>query len=120
MIEAWHVGGVLHNANPGVRHTPGTVIDIYDVKGMTAEVQQRAEQWLKRQLGKRYDFGSVFRFLSRDEKDWSACEWFCSELVMEALMHGGIKLLNIESHKVSPEVLSWSPLLKLSNTVVTD
>ena len=78
-----------------------------------------AVRWLESQIGKRYDYRSVLRFVSRrpaDEND----AYFCSELVFRYFEEGGLRLLRgIEAHDVSPRDLSLSPYLYYQDTVRT-
>jgi uncharacterized protein YycO len=68
-------------------------------------------QFLLSQVGKRYDYASIFRFLTR-EKSLNNNRWFCSELVFAAFAAGGIRLLNCqEPYKISPALLALSPYL---------
>lgn len=69
--------------------------------------------WLQRQVGKRYDWASVAKFLSRRKADLADADrrWFCSELAMEAFRAVGRELLRAPGWKVSPAALSWSPAL---------
>ena len=48
-----------------------------------------ADEWLTRQIGKRYDLTGVLGFLAW--RDWSTDEsWYCSELAAMWLMMGGV------------------------------
>lgn len=111
VIEAWHVGGVRHNANPFLCHTSGTTVDVYDFKQplSTAE-HDRIESFLLSHCGRSYDFLGVFRFLTRDncEPSNGKLKWFCSELVAEACADAGRRLLRAPSHQLSPGHLAWS------------
>jgi uncharacterized protein YycO len=118
IIESWHRGGVLKNASLGMRHDPQTEVDIYSVTGLNRMQNASVLEFMENQLGKKYDFLSVARFISRREVDDQE-KWFCSELVMAAFHHAASPLLNVASHKVSPEVLSWSPRLKFEFTTTT-
>lgn len=118
IIEAWQDGGVLHNAHIGMRHSPDTEVDIYEIPKLTKEQSIKAFNFLKEQCGKRYDFLGVARFLSRREVD-NKNKWFCSELAAAGLAYAGYPLLNTKPRKISPTVLSWSPLTKHVETVFT-
>jgi uncharacterized protein YycO len=68
-------------------------------------------QFLLNQVGKKYDYSSIFRFLTR-EKAHNDRRWFCSELVFAAFAAGGCRLLNCqEAYKISPALLALSPYL---------
>ena len=116
-IEAWHKGGVVCHPDWGHIHTPGTEIDLFEVK-MSDLQRSVITDFLRTQLGKKYDFGAILGFLTRCGKERLG-KWFCSELVFCAFQEAGIDLLcRIEPHKVSPGRLSTSPLLTLVDTLV--
>lgn len=72
------------------------------------------ERFLLDELDKSYDYGSVLRFVSREQAARrDSGKWFCSELVFAALQKGGLNLLSrIEPWAVSPGLLAYSPYLK--------
>ena len=74
---------------------------------ITAEQARDMRDWLDDQVGKRYDWGSVLRFVSRRQSRRKAAEvWFCSELVFAAFAHVDIDLLaRTEPWEVSPSLL---------------
>jgi hypothetical protein len=116
-IEAWHKGGVRHTRHWSMDHTPGTPIDLFEVKGLTAEQRAGIESFLLSQVGKRYDYRGVTRFVTRlppvDQMD----RWFCSVLVFMAVASVRAPLLaRIPSHKVNPTLLSYAPDLRLTGT----
>lgn len=108
IIEAWH--------NPAKVRLRGPLqnwrnVEAFDVEGMTAEQWQDAVVWLQLQIGKKYDFGGVARFVTRWRKPKDD-KWFCSELVYQAVLEAGLPLLaRVSASQVSPTVLSFSPLL---------
>ena len=109
IIEAWHKPS-------GVRIRPEvedwSKVESYEVEGMTDEQWEKAESFLLDQLGKKYDFNAIGRFLTRWRKDQDE-KWFCSELAFAAVKEAGIELLSrCDLAQVSPTVLSFSPLLK--------
>ena len=114
VIEAWHVGGVrlLESVEEG--HTPGTVVDCFEVY---RDYDNNAiEGWLLRQVGQDYDFTAIARFMSRRNHPVNG-KWFCSELVAEAFRIGGLDLLRrIPPSHISPRDLSLSPLLRYVET----
>jgi len=106
VLEAWQ--------GSGVRITElddWTGVDRYFVEGMTAHQWTVALEFMRRQLGKGYDYWAICRFVSRKmmpEND----RWFCSELVFAGLLHAGVTpLARINAAAVSPGMLSLSPLL---------
>lgn len=111
IIEAWHKPNRVRLRGP---LQDWSNVDAFDVEGMDAAQWTMASSWLQQQIGKKYDFNGVFRFLSRRRKDKDD-KWFCSELVFHCVKEGGIDLLErIKGAQVSPTVLSFSPLLKPS------
>lgn len=111
IIEAWHKPAKVRLRTP---LKDWSNVEAYDVEGMTLAQWEKAIQWADQQIGKPYDFGGVFRFVTRWRKQQDE-KWFCSELVFQAVLEGGVKLLDrITCSQVSPTVLSFSPLLKKS------
>lgn len=73
--------------------------------------EQLLEEALAKEVGKRYDYCGVLRFLPR-WKSQNSNRWFCSELVFSKFKQQGLDLLNrVEAVKVSPSLLSYSPNL---------
>jgi len=120
VIEAWHVGGVRHNLTPDQDHTPGTPIDIFAVD-LTEGEREGLMEFLLAQVGKRYDYRGVLKFISRrDGRRGSQERWFCSELIFAACLEIRRPLLSrIPSRKVHPGLLAYSPLLKSMGTYTT-
>lgn len=111
VIEAWHIGGVRHAPSLMANHTPGTQVDIYTVPCAVRQ-QKVYETFLVAQIGKKYDFKSVFRFASHVSARETG-KWFCSELVTAALNEANLNpLARINPAEVSPQLLSISPELK--------
>lgn len=114
IIEAWN--------NPAKVRLRGRLsdwkdVEAYEVQGATPEQLQRAVEWAESQIGKKYDFGGVARFITRWRKKKDD-KWFCSELVFQAFKEAGISLLDrVQSSQVSPTVLSFSPLLMKSEPI---
>lgn len=106
--EAWHVGGVRRLRYAMEGHSEGTPIDVYRVDG--SYVRERVLEYLRSQVGKKYDFMSVARFLSRRKAPHND-KLFCSEYVMQAFAYGGLDLLHGKPSEMSPRDLSISPLL---------
>jgi hypothetical protein len=80
------------------------------------EPDERARMisFLDAQVGKRYDWASVLRFVSRRKTDpfQATRRWFCSELAHAAWTVGtGIPLLRLPSSEISPGLLAASPFL---------
>jgi len=114
VIEAWHKGGVRRLDSPFDGHSEKTLIDVYKVDD--TYYPEIVEDFLKQQIGKKYDFRSVLRFMTRIKaKDND--KWFCSELVVEAFRRGGIDLLKGPAGMLSPRDLGISPHLTKLDTM---
>jgi uncharacterized protein YycO len=111
IIEAWHKPAKVRLRGP---LQSWANVEAFEVEGMDAAQWAEAIAWAEKQIGKKYDFGGVLRFLTRWRKKQDD-KWFCSELVFQAVKEGGVDLLHrIQGAQVSPTVLSFSPLLKPS------
>ncbi len=124
-----HVGisidGIIHEAREfkgviqrAAEKYDGRYFDDYKIN-ITLEQELELEKFLRRQLGKPYDYTMVLRFITRQQESRkSTGRWFCSELVFAAFQKVGINLLErCEPWEVSPVLLSLSPMLKLINIV---
>jgi hypothetical protein len=113
LIEAREFQGVRRVSWKEVMAS-GERVDLFRVKGLTAEAEKVVLEFLWEQMGKPYDYTMVARFISRrQEERESSGKWFCSELVFAALAKAGVKLLErIEPWAVSPGVLALSPRLE--------
>lgn len=121
--EAWTPGGVRHNRNTNIGHTPGTVIDLFSVKGLTVGEQDGLREFYSSQRGKPYDWRGVLMFVSRRDPANESAEqekWFCSELVFAGFLYIKRPLLaRIPAYKVYPGMLAYSPLLISAGSIVT-
>lgn len=114
VIEAWHIGGVAHNKSFRTVHTKGTPVDVFSINKPFDEIE--AEAFLLEQIGKKYDFGSIARFMSRRDEPHDD-KWFCSELSLDGIAKGGLNLLErIPFSHVSPGQEITSPFLGLIET----
>lgn len=107
VIEAWHVGGVSHSPDYRALHSSGTMVDVFIVdkdfdKSLT-------ENFLQKQIGKKYDYSAVLRFISRRDEP-ADDRWFCSELVFAAMP---FLLNNISPSYTTPRDVTMSPYLSL-------
>jgi len=85
-------------------------IDMYDVRGMTPEMWSVAIEFCRKQLGMKYDWWSVLRFVDKVPARENG-RFFCSELVHKAISEAGIRILErIPSAEVAPAHLGISPL----------
>ena len=120
--EAWTRGGLLHNASLWSVHTPGTIVDLFDVDGLTDAQRLLVADWFERHEGAPYDFASIFGFITRKFMDGNPSGLFCSEAVYAALEYAGRPLLRstepapTEAWQVDPSMLLRSPLLKWVGT----
>jgi uncharacterized protein YycO len=91
-----------------------TQVVVFDVE-TTPEQDVIITDFLKSQIGKGYDYWNIVGFVTHATKEGRKGydRWFCSELVFAAFQKAGINLLErVEAWKVSPTILSYSPLLK--------
>jgi uncharacterized protein YycO len=128
VIEAWK-GGVRLAESMSTNHSKGTVVDIFKLKTpMRPEQEKRIASFLVSQLGKKYDYWNVARFIpvvrllmpKPAPSIWTRTHVFCSELALEAFSDGGIKLLErCPYHEVPPRDVPRSPLLMAERSVIT-
>jgi uncharacterized protein YycO len=110
ILESWQGDGVRVKT---LKNWDG--IDIFHVAGISDDDWEYIIQYAKQQVGKKYDYRAIVRFITRKKLE-SNDRWFCSELVFESLSQAGIKLLDrIDSSEVSPSTLAISPLLTQYN-----
>ncbi|MCX6915750.1 MAG: hypothetical protein NT167_22345 [Verrucomicrobia bacterium] len=121
VIEAWQpcvrvVSGLSE------QHTPGTVVDLFEfVTPLRAREIQEIWRLALKQVGTPYDYLAVLRFVSRkaSRERWEE-KLFCSEMVFGNARDAGRELLaRTEAWRVPPDWIARSPLLRLSETVVT-
>lgn len=105
VIEAWHKGGVSQSPSYRTLHTGGTKVDVFgiDIKFDL----HRVERFLTEQIGKKYDFNAVARFISRRDEP-ADDKWFCSELVLAAMP---FLLRHIPPSHTTPRDITLSPYL---------
>jgi len=116
VFEAWHKGGVLRSRDYLAVHSPRTLVDVFRIDANFDEEKVRA--FLETQLGKKYDYHAVVRFMTR-RKVRDNDKWFCSELVASAFDVGGIDLINprIARSYLSPRDIALSPVLAFETTI---
>ena len=113
-IEAWQGTGVRQIPDPLYGHSKGTNVDVFRIDeniDVTA-----AANFLRSQLGKKYDYSSVFRFVSRRKAN-SNTKMFCSELAELAMIEGGLTLLRGNPSEHSPRDTLLSPYLLFERTI---
>ena len=95
-----------------VNEDPGVVA--FEVEGMTADQWKTACGFAAKQIGEKYDWWGIIRFVSRESMPDND-RWFCSELVFAAIQAAGVNLLErVPASEVSPGMMSFSPKLILS------
>ena len=109
--EAW-TSGVRKELTYESNHTPGTPVDFFATPA-TREQSLAIRQFLQDNLGKPYDWPAIFKFVTRRPEAAADQErWDCSEIILSACLSAALPLLaRVEPYKVSPSMLSWSPLL---------
>lgn len=115
VIEAWHRGpGVQEVDSIRVLHTSGTPCDLFEIQGDYD--QDVLCSFLREQLGAKYDWLGVARFLTRRYANVGD-RWFCSELVGAGMERAGLPLSNLEPHLLSPRDIAASVRLKKVSTI---
>jgi len=110
LYESWQTAGVRKKENWAVHDDP--TVDFFKF-AHTKDEAAVIRDFLETQLGKKYDWFSVLRFVSHTQLRPDAKEkWFCSELVTAALEAAGIKLFkNTEPCHVPPDLIKRSVVL---------
>lgn len=110
LIEALEFSGVVQNRTLQDARNEQRV-DVLEVY-VTPEQRYAALAWSKGQLGKRYDYLSILRFVTRRKNRKDNGKWFCSEFAFVAAEKAGVALLQrIPPAEVSPGHFVMSPLL---------
>jgi len=115
---------LLLESNPGGVTVTGDVQEIYNqiqeayVLTLRPELAELLDgqamiDFMRKQKGKKYDYPAAFGFLFRaKETRISKGLWFCSEIVFQTVLEGGLALLErVDAYKVSPGLLYMSPLM---------
>jgi len=99
-------------------HTAGTKVDIFSIDCTKAQVEQ-FECFLLSQVGEKYDFWAILRFLTRKPFIENS-KWFCSELIDYGLRLIEIYLqMRIESYKMPPQLVGISPIPQPIRQIIT-
>lgn len=116
MIESREFAGVRRL--PGFVPAKGEQIDLFTIECYLPNLAD-AQEWLNIQVGKKYDYGAVVRFITRQQEDRKGSgKFFCSELVFAFVRKAGLNLLErIEPWAVDPGRLSTSPYLNYESTI---
>jgi hypothetical protein len=128
VIEAWR-GGVKHSTSLSERHEPGTVVDLFAFKTpLTKDQEQKIAACLISNIGKKYSYGNVARFVPIVRLlvpkplpfGYTRTHVFCSELFLEACACGNVLLLErCNFWEIPPRDPPRSPLLYFVKTEVT-
>lgn len=125
MYEAWHrrvatvPGGVRRRVGIGAAHTLHTRVDIYELDDAFVDVDA-VRRFLAAQVGLAYDMRGVMGFVSRRDGAQRRDRWFCSELVAQACIEGGVELLaRMPPHRTHPGMLALSPRLSYLGYAIT-
>lgn len=88
-------------------------IDLFEIDCDLPNLKHGTD-WLFNQVDKKYDYGSVLRFVSRRQQSRTGSgKWFCSELAYAFVAECGLDLFRAtEPWEVHPSFLSRSPFLK--------
>lgn len=110
LYESWQTAGVRKKINWSVSDDP--TVDFFKFAHTKAEADA-IRSFAESQLGKKYDWLGVVRFVSRTQLRPDAKEkWFCSEFVTAALAAAGIDLFkNTEPNEVPPDLIKRSVVL---------
>lgn len=76
-----------------------------DIKCVNIHDEAPVKKWLDSQLGKKYDYGALVGFLDTKRNWEDPEEWFCSELIAEALIREGVIHPKVRSHRITPNDL---------------
>lgn len=96
------------------------VVDVFEVE--TNEEEDRIiTNFLYKQLGKKYDWWSIFGFVlhTTHEGRKSYNKWFCSELTFSPFdLIGKPLLVRCQAWMVSPTIISYSNILRFVKSVI--
>jgi uncharacterized protein YycO len=119
VVESIALHGVRHCKSLRDIMDKKDAVDIYEVN--TNEYADKIiVDFLLKQVGKKYDYWSVFGFVlfTHKESRPTRGKWFCSELVFASFRTAEIELLSrIHTWMVSPTLLSYSNKLTFVKTV---
>jgi hypothetical protein len=129
VIEAWQ-GGVRLSESLSSSHTPDTPVDIFSYRHELSRAEERmAAQFLISQLGKKYDYLNVARFVPVVRiiipkpmgKVWERSHVFCSELAVETSIQISRPLFQgCKAWEIPPRDIPRNRLLRFERTVFTN
>jgi len=89
-------------------------ITVCSIPSMTSDQWFRLFAWAEAKVGAKYDWPSILSFLTRNKPD-ADDRWFCSEFCHAGLKAVGVQVLTrVESYKVYPGLLFYSPLVTVA------
>jgi len=99
----------------GIKYIEGkNKIDVYTLNVPLNKINElNMRDFLDKQIGKKYDYWMVLGFVIKSTRQGrkSRNRWYCSELCAAALEKAGIQLLITQPWKISPEMISYSPMI---------
>lgn len=119
VYEASPSNGVSVKSDFKSGHLNNDIADFFEVK-TTVEQDEKIVEFLKRQLGKKYDYLSVIGFIvyATPEKRKLYSRWFCSELISAAFKKVEINLLErTDDWLITPTTLSYSSKLEYKESI---
>jgi uncharacterized protein YycO len=114
--------GEVYEARPGKGVVKGKLKSTDGVTPFNTLLGERPDAHAMRvfcesELGTPYDYWGCICFLLGIKQRRSERAYFCSEFVADAMMVGGVQLQErVDSFKLSPDNLSWSPILVVDYT----
>jgi len=117
IYESWDGVGVRQCKSISDGHKKGTRVDFFSL-GVTEDQYIKIVDALRSQLGKKYDYWGVIRFIpffrafmGKPSKRTQPA-WFCSIYACWALAKGDVYLLNKDAYKISPSDMATSTVIK--------
>ncbi len=115
--EAWENGGCGWRIGLGLKHTPGTLVDIFAWRVSEADYE-RVLNYCNMHDGDEYDWPGIWGFVSRRKTEKEA-KLFCSEAIVSIGMLTGNPVLRPPSASlVTPGQCTWSPVVHFRGTVI--
>lgn len=101
VIDARLFGGVRYRSLDALI-ADASAHEVVDVP-LPSEVS--ALDWLRMQIGRRYDWSAIFGMIWRSGRWADDDAWFCSELAAAAMAAGGLNRYRAEASRITPELL---------------
>lgn len=74
----------------------------YEIVDIACPHPESAIHFARAQVGKGYDWGSIWGFISRDFEWEDDRAWVCTELLEASLVAGGRRRFRAEAHRITP------------------